>query len=273
MLDFVNDELFDLEKSQEYILSIQVSLGGFSFSVVSTAENKLLAFTNTPLKISNESLIARRFEEWIDSIDLLRKPYKTIRVIVCNDKFTLVPNNYDSEELTKNIPTFLFSENTDIEIKKSQIELLKTKLIFSLPKGLNDVLSKKLRTCEIIHPVNIISTHLPETKEKQGLVLLFDVKSIYITLYNADKILLSNNFKINHVNDVTYYVLTTLKQLKIGPKSTDMFYAGDFDQENEVLHQLKNYFSSMSTLPDKTPLEFDDEKFTLSVHQNLTLYS
>ena len=44
MYDLVNETGFNLEKSQEYILSIQISLDGFSFSVVSPSDNKLLAF-------------------------------------------------------------------------------------------------------------------------------------------------------------------------------------------------------------------------------------
>jgi hypothetical protein len=58
MFDFVIDS-FDLEKTNEYILSIQINLDGFSFSIYSPVENKFVGSKVVPLKISNEFILNR----------------------------------------------------------------------------------------------------------------------------------------------------------------------------------------------------------------------
>ena len=78
MYDLVNETSFNLEKSQEYILSIQICLDGFSFSVVSPYDNKLLAFKSKPLEVNDEKLVAKYFKEWVDSNDIFQNSFKTI---------------------------------------------------------------------------------------------------------------------------------------------------------------------------------------------------
>ena len=72
MSELVSYEWFDIEKTYKYILSIQVSLDGFSFSVLSQHEDNVLAFKTNQLKISSAALIPRRFNDWLESEELLK---------------------------------------------------------------------------------------------------------------------------------------------------------------------------------------------------------
>ena len=94
MHDTFVDNSFDLENSINNILSIRVSPGGFSFSVVNLQNNKLLAFNHSTLKISNEHFIPRRFGEWIDSETILQNKYGQTHVYVDTPKFTFVPEPF-----------------------------------------------------------------------------------------------------------------------------------------------------------------------------------
>ena len=156
MSELVSIESFDIEKTYEYILSIQVSLDGFSFSILSQHENEILAFSTNQLKISSTALIARRFNDWLESEELLKKPFKKIRVVVFSQKFTLIPEEYFREGLKQEIPPLLFGEDDEHEIAENAIGELATRLIFALPTGLNKVISEQIGECEIVHPVKII---------------------------------------------------------------------------------------------------------------------
>jgi hypothetical protein len=248
MLELVTNELFDLEKTHEYVLSIQVSLNGFSFFIELPAENKLLAVKNSPLKISNDTLIARHFNEWVINEDLLQKPFKKIRVIIYSDKFTLVPDKYFHDTLKSKIPHLLFDENSELEIAENVIGKLNTRLIFTLPPGINNVISDKIGECEIVHPVKIILNNLPEIKNENGLILFFDSKHFYILLFNKDKILFVNSFKHAHVNDIVYYVLTTLKQLKILFSETELFLSNTNNNYAIIKDSLKPYFEEIQNM-------------------------
>lgn len=268
----LTDDIFDLEKSYEYILSIQVSLGGFSFSVVSAETNKLLAFEHTPLKISNDKFIARRFSEWAGSLEIFQKPFKKYKVIVFDEKFTLVPEKFISKKIKREIPRLLFSKNENPEIAENYIRHKHTKLIFALPPGLNEAIKEVSEEYEIIHPVKIIIEQLPETK-RNGLILLFDSKILYIVIYSDGTLLMANSFRVNHTNDVIYYVLTVLKQLNIKPDSTESYFAGSVSPDDETIHQLSKYLGPLKGLPNKKQIEFNQNVFTVPATQNLSIYA
>ena len=248
MSELVSFEGFDVEKTYEYILSIQVSLDGFSFSVLSQHDDKILAFKTIQLKISSTSLIPRRFDDWLKSEDLLQKPFKKIRVIVFSEKFTLIPETYFNDILKQEIPPLLFEENSESEVVENIISKLKTRLIFALPVGLNSVITEQIGECEIVHPVKIILNNLPEIGKEKGLILLFDVKDFYLILFDKEKVLLTNSFKMTHVNDVVYYVLTTLKQLEISTSATNLFVINSINKLPKIENSLQPYFSEIKGL-------------------------
>ncbi len=248
MSELVSIDSFDIEKTYEYILSIQVSLDGFSFSVLSQHEDKLLAFKSNQLKISSTSLIPRRFDDWLKSEEFLKKPFKKIRVVVFSQKFTLIPEEYFQDGLKQEIPPLLFGEDDEQEIAENVIGELATRLIFALPKGLNKVISEQIGEYEIVHPIKIILSNLPETGKENGLILLFDAKNFYVVLHGKNKVLLTNSFKMTHVNDVVYYVLTILKQMEISTSKTDIFIIESVNKLSGIEESLKPYFTEIKEL-------------------------
>jgi hypothetical protein len=96
------DPAFDINRTEEYKLSIQVSLDGFSFSVVHVHENRLLAFGQFPITVSSESFLGRRFTEWLNEVECCKKNIP---------KFSFIT-------FQKNLPWFRL-HFTNLKIKKS----------------------------------------------------------------------------------------------------------------------------------------------------------
>ncbi|NQU54940.1 MAG: DUF3822 family protein [Bacteroidetes bacterium] len=273
MFEFVTDESFDLEKTYEYILSIQVCLDGFSFSVVCPTENRLLAFKSTSLKISSNSLIARNFKEWATSEALLQKPFKKIRIVVFSNKYTLIPEQYSNKELKLEIPKILFDENNELEIAENVINKLEARLVFALPAGINRIFTEQFGECEIIHPLKVIANQHSNAEKGLSLLLILDSENIYITLFNKNTVLLSNSFKQAHANDVVYYVLTVLKQLEIEPQTTELLYIGKSEIENDAINVLKKYFYKTDILSATNPIQIDDKIQLQPIHHHFILFN
>ena len=238
------EESFDLENTYEYILSIQVSLNGFSFSVLYPNNNSVLAFKYTPLKISNTGLIARRFKDWYTSEEVLHKAFQQTRLIVFSDKFTLLPENLSNESAKEEITHILFQNGSKLKFAENIVEPLKARLLFSLPEGLMPVVSETIGECEIIHPLkSMINATLSNKNHPDELTLLFNDKELYLLIKKQKLIQLANTFKINHCNDAVYFVLTTLNQMGISPKEFVMNYAGVSPFKEETAKSLHNHFA------------------------------
>ena len=253
MYDLVTVESFDLEKTYEYILSIQVRLDGFSFSIYNPEEKKILAFKSNSLNISNSKLIERRFKEWYKGEELLHHPYKKTRLIVFNKNFSLVPVTYYENHSKEDFARILFHNSSRLEYGENLVEDLNAKLLFALPEGLNKTIAKTIGECDILHPIKQLIKYLLANKPQPSLALLFEKQHIYLVAVQNGNILLTNTFKVNHINDILYYTLTALKQLNINPKATTLFCTGNSEYTTEAMLQLTNRFKKLVNIhPDYT---------------------
>jgi len=269
MHGLVTDESFNLEKTNEYILSIQVSLDGFSFSVIRPDEKRLLALQYTPLTISSERFIARRFTEWVETEELFQRTYREIQLIVASEKFALVPDSLYRSQHKRTVIQPILETNATEEIRENFIEALEIHLLFALPSQLNNALQQD---ASILHPVKKLIDKRPDISAKNGLVLWFNSGGCFFVLYNSNQILLANHFKITHENDVIYYVLTTLKQLRVSPAKTQLFMAGKLAEKESMQNMFQKYFVLVDFLHPENELLFDKERFSGPLHPFVHLY-
>lgn len=270
MHEFI-DESFDLDKSHEYILSIQVCLNGFSFSIVKPSESKLVCFKSTTLKISSSSLLARRFNDWVKSNPVLMRPYLKIRGIIFSEKFTLVPEPLYHRKFHNEITHILFEDSNKLHVAENVVKKLNAKLLFDLPDQLPEILKRTIGECEIIHPVKLLINHLKNDTEDNTLTLLFNAKNMYFVLTGKETLIMANSYQINHPNDVLYFALTAPKQLNINPKSTHLLYSGKPNFKEEIDRKLENYFLSARTITtDK--LKYPEKLNNNILNENMLLF-
>ncbi len=118
----------------------RLRLGGFSFSLFSPHENKIVGFKQTPLKISSESLIVHHFDDWIKNEEILQKKYSKTNLIYFSTEFSLIPEELYSSQLVKVATKRLIAEEEQknaeiISIEKSDISSKIVILSSKKPKG------------------------------------------------------------------------------------------------------------------------------------------
>jgi len=255
------DRHFKSDKTQEYTLYINVSLSGFSFSVVNISEKRLLAYSATPLKISNETFLARRFGEWAKSEELFQKEFKKINIIFDTEKFTVVPEEYYDSDFKSEIINLLFEITEEIETEEIKIAELNAILLFCVSSGLKDIFELHFKNFELFHPVKTLTENLPDSDKKFRLIIYFSEHSFYALLFSGSKLLLSNSFKILHENDPIFYVLSLLKQMKVAKQAVDLFVTGNVTIGSKLYSNLQKYIPSVQVLKYKKPLQIDKDVF------------
>ncbi len=258
MHEIFHDDSFELEKSKDYILSIQVSLDGFSFSVVNPIDHNLLVLHSTPLKISHPKFIARRFSEWIESEQILLKNFREINIIYNTPDFTIIPENYYDYDARKALINQLFSVNEESAIEENQLNDLNALLLFAVPETLKEEVSSHFENFCFLHPVKILIENIPENENANKLMLYFDEKTFYAVLFENKKLQLANSFTFSHENDAVFYVLSILKQLNISGKSTGVFISGKTESESTLWKELQKYTAKAEALKSKHSVNFDE---------------
>ena len=249
MFDFIKFESFDIEKTKQYSLSIQVSLDGFSFLIVHSSEKKVIAYKSVPLKISSENLLARRLKEWFDTEDLLKKPFNSVFAFIFTENFSLVPYEYTVDKLVDNLTTHLFQQDSNNILIENKIDALNAKLIFPLPIDVMNVLQLQFNNnIKIIHPITNLLIYPVESKKRNSVVILTTKKYFYLILTRNSRLILANSFHAEHLNDLVYSVLNTFKQLEIARSETDLYVSGSRNENAEIKNLLKLYFENISDL-------------------------
>lgn len=274
MVEPIKDKSFDLNNTNEYHLSIQVNLDGFSFFIVNPAENQLVAFKHEQLRISNEDFVARRVNEWMEQDEIFSHPFQKVQVIHWSKKFALVPDDLFQPVHPEKIIQLLYADKTKDNIATNALSELNKTLLFTIPAKLEENLRAKFPGCKIYHPLKKISQNLPELHHYNdyGLVLALSHENFYLLLYNKEDILLMNQYRYSHANDLVYYALTALKQLNISPKKTELLLAGTIKKDDQVKVLLELYFNSTNFLSPITTIHFNPVWFDGSEHRFVALY-
>ena len=267
MFDFITGS-FNPEKTNEYILSIQISLGGFSFSIFSSRENKIVAFKHAPLKISSDILILRHFNEWIKNEEVLQKKYLRTVLVYYSSEFSLIPETLFNSQLVKEATTRLIDANEQKQVEIGTIKELGTpaKVVFYLPKNLKEMICQNFPSAKLIHPVQLIIEQSPQGNKKNKVVLLYYKKSFIVVASRDKQILLANSFNIEHINDLVYFLLNALVQLNLNLKETDLFILEALTRIEELEELLRPYFPEISYLSPSNSVG-NVEMVPVSIHR------
>ena len=242
---------FEPDKTQEYTLFIRVSLDGFSFSAVNISEKQLVAYNATPLKISNETFLARRFNEWLKSEKIFQNEFNKTVIIFDTEKFTIVPDDYYDCDFKSEIINLIFETTGEIEIEEIKISEFNARLLFCIPPDFKDVTGLHFKNLEITHPVKTLIENLPDNDKKFRLITHFNKQYFYVLLFNETNLLLSNSFAISHENDAVFYILSLLKQMSVAKHEVDLFVSGDIAIDSKLYSELQKYIPAVQVLRQK----------------------
>jgi len=249
MSDLINDDSFEIAKTKQYILSIQVSLDGFSFLIVHPDEKRIVAYKSSPLKISSDISLARHLKEWLETENLLKNQFKIVRAFIFTENFTLVPEEYFGQEKHRNLISVLFDKKTDNHFVENKIVDLNTNLFFPVSHDVSAILNNFFnKNVEIFHPVtNLIQTPV-ESQKRNVSFILSTKKFFYLVIFRNHKLLLANSFQTQHSNDLVYNVINTFQQLEIARSETKVYLAGSIYQNSEIEALLKPFFENVGNL-------------------------
>jgi len=271
MHELITDQSFDLARANEYKLSIQVSLDGFSFSVVRIYDNRLVGLKNVPAKISTEKFIARRFSEWIQSEEIFNNHFSEIHVQYNTANFTLLPGEFFIEEKQNELAGMLFEQEVTSQVISNLDEISEIQFLFTVPVNLFTEITSKFGDCSIVHPSAALAKKYPsDIKEgEKGALLYFSKNSFILLLFSEDNLLLANRFNFSHANDVVYYLMAVLNQHKITPADAKIYLSGEIFKNNQPESLLREYFSKTEFWYPKNPM--NTEIFKDNLHRFITL--
>ena len=244
MFGLNTDAAFDKNKTNQYRLSIQVSLDGFSFFVFSEDNQKVLAGKNTAVKISSPKLVSRHFSDWVNAETLLKLPYQKVIILLFEEHFTLIPNTTNTELATE----ILTNPVGDSFLYQNQIESIDASLQFAVNNELAETVKTLFSNAEWTHPVSVLLNNFPAGEKPNTGILIQSQNQYFLVLKRKNRLLLANCFRAAHSSDLVYFLLNTFRQLGISRNLTHLFVAETIESSQHLNELSVPYFPIISAL-------------------------
>lgn len=238
------DETFDLNFIQEYHLSIQFSLDGFSFCIRDGLQNKYIYLFHKEFS-GNPRFLHRKLQDIYSEFDILEAEFKSTQLI------------YSSPGKMALVPDFLFDEKQGMPAYELGLDLAEDEELHYRPvKPFRSVLqfaisAKVKRFFADKHPGSIIqnelATQLHNNSIRSSPSPLMDIQlykhQMTITLLD-ESIRFFNSFKYRNDNDLLYYILNVVKIENV--EDCKIQLSGRVNKRSPIYHQLRQYFKNVA---------------------------
>ncbi|MGA2406476.1 MAG: DUF3822 family protein [Bacteroidales bacterium] len=240
------DETLDINATENYELSIQVSPDGLSFCLLDSIRNKFVLIRSFEPE-ENKYFNSDKISELLRKDDFLTKRYKKVSFVMPSPKFTLVPAPlYDPG---KKDEYFKFNhnleENNVVMVNKANDP--DAFLVFSVSKTICDLMNDFYPGVHPYHQIKLLLDHISSFKKSvNGNYIHIHVERDFFNLifFNNNVLKFCNSFTYRNISDILYYVLNVFKKLDIKQEET-IYFSGLTEKYDDLSSGFSLYIRNI----------------------------
>ncbi|MBI4647342.1 MAG: DUF3822 family protein [Bacteroidia bacterium] len=240
------DETLDINLTLTYHLSIQIGLNGFSYCILDSVRNKFIVLKHFPFNEDIQTVqLPGKYKDIIERDELLKKTYKSVRLIYLAQKAILVPFPLFNKENIRDFFSFNHPLTGSEAIFYNKLGNTGAYNIFTIPDELakeTNALFAKVKYYQQATPIleNLMITYKNKTEQKKVFVHVnphfFDISVIA-----PPSLLLYNTFLYKNEKDFIYFIMYIFEQLKLSPEKTELILSGNIEKKNAYYNILKKF--------------------------------
>ena len=240
------DETLDINSTENYELSVQVSPDGLSFCLLDSIRNKFVLVRSFGAD-ENKYLSADKISELLCNDDFLTKRYKKINCIVPSSKFTLVPTPlYDPAKKDEyfSFNHILEEDNIVLADKTSDPDAF---LVFSVSKPIIELINRFYPGVHPHHHIKLLLEHTSSIRKSvNGNYIHAHVERDFFNLivFNNNILKFCNSFAYRNISDILYYVLNAFKNLGIKQEET-IYFSGITEKYDDLSSSFSLYIRNI----------------------------
>jgi hypothetical protein len=240
------DETLDINSTENYELSVQMSRDGFAFTILDTLRNKyILLRSHEP--DDNKYLSPDRLDEIISKDDFLTKHYKKVNIIIPSQRFTLIPAPlYDPGRKEEYFVFNHVKEESEL-VLVNKIAEPDAFIIFSVTKPLSDLSSKYYPAVHPLHHTRpLINQLVHYCRSASGYYIHIHVEREFFNLFifNNSTLKFSNTFNYRNISDILYFALNVFKNMGIKNEET-VHFSGLTEKFDDLYSNFAMYIKDL----------------------------
>jgi len=238
------DETVDLNRAHAYRLSIQVSLNGFSFSILDMVRGKFVVLKHYDLsQQEGYDPKADKLRQILSSDTHLQPSFKQSVALVVTRKSTLIPASYFQEKDLKSYLAFNHDLDELEEIHFNPLEEISAYNVFTIPNPISNLILNHFGKIPYYHhglPFLHYQLDNASAAKKTAALSIFD-RFIDIGVFSGNNLLFYNTFQWSTHEDILYYLLYVYKQLDLDVNSNELQISGTVRDQKDLKKLIDRY--------------------------------
>jgi hypothetical protein len=239
------DESFDTTNCQNYTLSIQCSLNGFSLLVFDPVTNKFIALVEQEFIVASPFELKNELDLLFKNEPILNYTFKKVKATFLDKRSVIIPDQIIGEADWDDLYYFTFDKKRDEQVLRNVVVPNTSSILFSVPGLVYRCIKNQFPDCGFFAtPLPIINFGLKhKSTYPQFLVSKFG-DLLLVCFISDQKIHFINHFYVKNYIDCLYYILSVSKKLNINPKA-ELKLFGKIELQSDLIESLKNYFEKV----------------------------
>ncbi len=244
----------DYELTKDHILSIRLTLDGFSFSIHCPSENEPMVYRDFPCQ-KGEDYIAH-IEGVIEENQELSHSFANVYVVVATDRFLQMPQSLYIEEKMGQAYAFTHGQSDDIVLSADN-KANDIITIFGIESRLYHYLKRTFTVTAFYHSTQILLSYF-SNKMKFGnydkLICQIQNKTADLIAIKRGNACLVNQYRFKQVEDVVYYILATWQKIGLDSRRDQLQFYGEASLFIEMQEVIKPYIAQFVPLVGPTDI-------------------
>ena len=250
-------EEFDAGKSSQYRLTIQFALGGLSYALLDTSDNRIIAlecYQSDLLSDSND--LFHTLECALESKGLNNKAFASVTCIVDERINTLVPEALYQPEESEKYLSFGYNLPSGYAMLADRLAC-KAVNLYALPLTLKNKVLVKWPEAKLTHSSSLFINSLPYTERPTVFVNVRN-RDFDMAVAKEGQLAFFNNFRFNTKDDFAYFLVFAMEQNGLSGQDTPVCFTGLIRPASEIIDLCGRYVSDLRFVEDPHILQISE---------------
>ena len=261
-----------IEKTSNIKLSIHISLNGLSFCIIDLISKEIdFLRTYSLSKNSTPKKLLKTLKKGFKENGELRNSFSSVKIIHYNNLSTVVPEPLFDKKNALSYLKFNSKILQNDHIAYDRIFNNECVNVFIPYVNINNYIFKMFDSFVYNHYSSIILEKVKLNEKNTttpSLYLNININHMEITYFVKNKLVFYNRFDFNTKEDVMYYLLFTIDQLKLNPEEIPVVITGNISEDDDNYKIIYKYIRNVSIFNSEINQE---NKFYNSLKSDITL--
>jgi len=235
------DESFDAKDSLKYDLTFEMGDKTFGYSILDVEKNKFIAL----------GYFRNHLADVVHSYSWLSGQFHTVKGIIANSRFTLIPEALFLENEKESYFSFLHEREAGETVFSDRLGHLGIYTVYSIPGHFGKEIERffpKLTLCHIFSV--LIGNIWMKVKNIAGRKVFLNLREgqFDLLVFEGKQLKYCNAFHFHTPEDIAYYVIFVFEQLNLNPEEISLALFGNVDKFSPVFDLLFRYIRNIEFL-------------------------